>query len=44
MVITEKIAKMEAPQAQNPEGSQTYLDLRDKVASVRVKTFKPGKA
>jgi len=36
-------AESEAPPAQNPGGCHTYLDLRDKVASVSVKAFKPGK-
>ncbi len=34
-------AECEASPAPNPEGHQTYLELRDKVASVRVKAFKP---
>ncbi len=34
----------EEPPAQKPEGEQTYLDLKDKVASIRVKAFKRGKA
>ncbi|MFC2022155.1 hypothetical protein ACFLTR_02955 [Chloroflexota bacterium] len=33
----------EASQPKNPGGRQAYLDLRDKVASVRVKAFKPDK-
>jgi len=37
-------AENEAPPAQNPEEHQTHLDLRDKVASIKVKAFKPSKA
>ena len=37
-------AECEAPQEQSPEGHQTYLDLSDKVASIKVKAFKPDKA
>jgi len=37
-------AECEAPQAQNPDEHQPYLDLRDKVESIRVKAFKPNKA
>jgi arsenite methyltransferase len=37
-------AECEAPEAQNPEERQTYLDLSDKVASIKVKAFKPDKA
>jgi len=34
----------EAPQEQDAEGHQTYLDLSDKVASIKVKAFKPDRA
>ncbi len=34
----------ETSPAQNPKERQTYLELRDKVASVKVKAFKPSKA
>ncbi|MFC2017517.1 arsenite methyltransferase [Chloroflexota bacterium] len=36
-------AEGKTAQVQNPEVRQTYLDLRDKVASIRVKAFKPSK-
>lgn len=37
-------AECETPEAQNIEGQQDYLDLSDKVASIKVKSFKPDKA
>lgn len=37
-------AEFETPEAQNPDEHQPYLDLRDKVASIRVKAFKPSRA
>jgi arsenite methyltransferase len=37
-------AECETPQTQNTEGQQNYLDLSEKVASIKVKAFKPDKA
>ena len=36
-------AESDAPQTQNLQERKSYLDLRNKVASVRVKAFKPRK-
>jgi len=37
------LAENDTPQAQKPDESKTYLDLTGKVASIKVKAFKPDK-